>query len=145
MNQQESNRQEVHSHSRPALLTLLCVMSFIGSGLMGLSFLMVYLSYGEAIPMILELGDVFPGMELLATAGKGFFLTGFILYLLSFAGVNLMWRMKKAGFHFYTASQIMALLLPVIYIKSFPFQISEAILSLLFIFFYSGFLKKMVK
>ncbi len=144
MNQPDNNGQQSYFPARPALLTLLCMISFFGSGLFGLSYLMIYLSYEEAMPMILEFGDLFPGVELLITAGRGFFLTGFILYLLSFAGVSLMWRMKKAGFHFYTASQIMALLLPVIYIKSFPFQISEAIITLLFILFYSRFLKKMV-
>lgn len=144
MNQPDENRQQHSIPSRPPLLTILCILSFLGSGISMLSFLMIYTSYEEALPMILEFSDLIPGLEYFAIAGRGFFLSGFILYLLSVAGVSLMWRMKKAGFHFYTASQIMVLLLPVIYIKSFPFQFSEAIITLLFIIFYSRFLKKMV-
>jgi hypothetical protein len=144
MNQPDENSQQESYPSRPPLLTILCVLSFLGSGISMLSFLMIYISYEEALPVILEFSNLIPGLEYFATAGRGFFLSGFILYLLSVAGVSLMWRMKKAGFHFYTASQLMALFLPVIYIKSFPFQFSEAIITLLFIFFYSRFLKKMV-
>jgi hypothetical protein len=138
------NQKQMFRPTRPAWLTFLCVLSFIGSGLTGFSFLLIYLSYDEAIPMILEFGGVIPGVELFATAGRGFFLTGFILFFLSFFGVSLIWRMRKAGFHFYAASQIMALFLPVIYIKDFPFQFTEAIITALFIFFYSRFLKLMI-
>ncbi len=143
MNPQE-NQEQIIQPQRPSWLTFLCVLSFIGSGLTGFSFLLIYLSYDEAIPMIREFGNLIPGVELLATAGRGFFLTGFILYFLSFFGVSLIWRMRKAGFHFYAASQLMALFLPVIYIKGFPFQFSEAIVTGLFIFFYSRFLKLMI-
>lgn len=145
MNPQETqNQEQFYRPRRPSWLTFLCVLSFIGSGLTGFSFLLIYLSYDEALPMILEFSSIIPGVEIFATAGRGFFITGFILYFLSFFGVSLIWHMRKAGFHFYAASQIMALFLPVVYIRDFPFQFMEAILIALFIFFYSRFLKLMI-
>jgi hypothetical protein len=142
----EPNNLNDHSEGlphRPTWLSALCILTFIGSGVSSVSFLMVYLSYEEALPLMQEFGSMFPGMELLATAGKNFFITGFVLYFLSVMGASLMWRLQKIGFHFYVASQILLVILPVIYIKSFPFPIIEAMITAGFIFFYSRFLKLM--
>ena len=129
---------------RPQLLTILCILSFIGSGMSGVSFLMVYSSYNEVIPALSEFAESFPGMEMLLTAGRGFFLTGFVLYFISVIGVSLMWRMKKAGFHFYTGSQVMILLLPLFYIEGYPLPFFDAVITGLFIFLYSRFYKMFV-
>lgn len=128
---------------RPTWLSVLCVLTFIGSGISSVSFLMVYISYDEALPMMQEIGSMIPGMDLLATAGKNFFLTGFFLYFFSVMGASLMWRLQKIGFHFYVASQALLIILPVVYIKSFPFPIYEALITAGFVFFYSRFLKLM--
>lgn len=123
------------------LLTVLCILSFIGSGMSSFSFLMVYSSYNEVMPMLKELGENFPGMELFFSAGKNFFLTGFVLYFISLIGVSLMWRMKKAGLHFYIGAQVMILLLPVLYIDDYPFPFLDALITGVFIFLYSRFYK----
>lgn len=136
---QNPNKEPV----KPALLSVLCVLTFIGSGISSVSFLMVYFSYQEVIPLIYELSEAFPGVELFAKAGKNFFLTGFILYFLSLFGGLLMWQLRKPGFHFYTAAQIMIVLLPVVYIKGFPFPFLEASVTAIFILLYSRFLKIM--
>jgi len=128
---------------RPTWLSVLCILTFIGSGISSVSFLMVYLSYEEALPMMEEIGSMVPGMELLATAGKNFFLTGFFLYFFSVMGANLMWRLQKIGFHFYVASQALLIFLPVFYIKGFPLPVYEVVITAGFIFFYSRFLKLM--
>lgn len=139
----EVNGQQTGKSARPTWLTVICVLTFIGSGISTVSFLMVYFSYEVALPLMQELGGVIPGMELFATAGRNFFLTGFILYFLSLMGARLMWQLRKIGFHFYAASQVMLVLLPVVYIKGFPFSFIEASLTAVFILFYSRFLKLM--
>lgn len=129
---------------RPVWLSVLCILTFIGSGISTVSFLMIYISYEEVLPMMKELGNLFPGMDLIATAGKNFFLTGFILYFLSLMGASFMWRLRKIGFHFYTASQVMIVLLPVVYINDYPAPFFEALITAAFILFYVRFLKLMV-
>ncbi len=141
---QRQEEQTAERPRRPQLLTILCILSFIGSGMSGASFLMVYSSYNEVIPALSEFAESFPGMEMLLTAGRGFFLTGFVLYFLSVIGVSLMWRMRKAGFHFYTGSQLMILLLPLFYIEGYPLPFFDAVITGLFIFLYSRFYKMFV-
>ena len=143
MNDTGVNENPQKNPVRPTLLSVLCVLTFIGSGISSLSFLMVYFSYEEVIPMIQELSEVFPGAEIFAKAGKNFFLTGFILYFLSLFGASLMWQLRKPGFHFYTAAQIMIVLLPVVYIKGFPIPFLEAAVTGIFIVLYAKFLKIM--
>jgi len=123
--------------TRPTLLTVLCILSFIGSGLSGITFFAVYLSFEEIAPMLQELSSEFPGLEIFTGASKNFFLTGAILYLFSYIGINLMWRMKKAGLHFYAGAQVLIIFLPVVYIPNFPFPIMEALVSGIFIGLYA--------
>ena len=66
MNDPGINQNQQKNRTRPALLSVLCVLTFIGSGISSISFLMVYFSYQEVIPMIHELSEVFPGVELFA-------------------------------------------------------------------------------
>jgi hypothetical protein len=122
---------------RPTLLTVICILSFIGSGLSGITFFMVYVSFEEMAPMLQEISSGIPGMELLARATKNFFLAGAVLYLFSYIGINLMWRMKKVGFHFYTGAQIFILVLPIIYIPDFPFPFLDALITALFVVMYA--------
>lgn len=122
---------------RPTLVTVFCILSFIGSGMSGISLFMVYASYNEIAPMLQELSSGIPGMELFARATKNFFLAGAVLNLFSFIGVNLMWRMKKAGFHFYAGAQALILFLPMIYIQDYPLPILDGIITALFVGFYA--------
>ncbi len=122
---------------RPRLLTFLCVLTFIGSGMACFSYLMSTLFYSEVKVLILEQSKELPVFGLLSTASLNFFLTGFILYFLSLAGAILMWRFKIIGFHLYIAAQLMLLILPLVYIKDYPLPIFDALLTGIFILFYS--------
>jgi len=134
--QTENTFQKPEQTKRPQILTILCILSFIGSSMSGFSFFMVYSAYDEVLPQLQEYAGKFPGMEYILQAPKGFFLTGFILYTFSFFGANLMWRLKKVGFHFYTAAQIAVVLLPMFYIKGFPLPVIDALVTALFIVLY---------
>jgi hypothetical protein len=134
-----SEFSESKPQKRPQLLTILLILSFLGSGLAGFSYFMVYLSYDEIIPLLSEMKEQFPVIELFSTAGRNFFLTAFILYFFSLIGTRLMWNLRKAGFHFYTGAQVMLILLPVIYISGFPFPIYDSIITGIFVFLYYRF------
>jgi hypothetical protein len=134
--QSENIFQKAEPPKRPQILSVLCILSFLGSSMSGFSFFMVYSAYDEVLPQLQEFAGKFPGMEYILSAPKGLFLTGFILYTFSFFGANLMWRLKKVGFHFYTAAQIALVLLPMIYIKGFPMPVIDGLVSALFIVLY---------
>lgn len=124
---------------RPKLLTVLCVLSYIMGGLGSLSYFMIFSMYSEIMPELAKVSEQIPGAELFLSASRNYFLTGFILYFISIIGVSLMWRFKKAGFHFYTGAQVMILLLPIFYIQGSPFPFFDGILTVLFILLYSKF------
>lgn len=134
---------ENNTKKRTDLLTVLCILTFIGSGLAAFSNLFIYLSFDE-VRYIFEDYDLdFPELELIFSGGKTFFIGGFILYMLSLSGALQMWKLRKIGFHFYTAAQLFILLLPVVMLKSYPFSFVGLFITAAFIYGYYSQLKFM--
>lgn len=129
-------QQQIQKTGRPQMLTVLCILSFIGSGIAGLSYFLMWTSYHEILPLLEEMTEEFPVFEMFLNTGRNFFLTGFILYFLSFYGVSLMWKMRKAGLHFYIGSQIMILIMPLFYITDYPLPFLDGVITLVFIYLY---------
>ncbi|MCD4747483.1 MAG: hypothetical protein K8R58_14395, partial [Bacteroidales bacterium] len=100
------------SYKRPDLLTVLCILTFIGSGIRAFSSFFISISYNEAITFWEETEFNIPEMEIIMSGGKGFFVTGFIFYTVALFGAIQMWKLKKIGFHLYTVAQILLLILP---------------------------------
>lgn len=122
--------------TRPTFLTVLCILTFIGSGLNFLSSLMsiatskvtsstgfmsmIYESMNQSMEEIPEsmvnmmetvMTTVTKVMEHGATIG----ITNTILYAASVLGAVLMFNLKKNGFYLYSAAQILLLfVLPVV-------------------------------
>ncbi len=90
-----------------------------------------------------DLNEQYPGIEEIFSGGKRFFLTGFILYSISFAGALQMWKLRKIGFHLYTVAQIFILILPVVMIKSYQLPFLGILVSSVFVFGYYSNLKYM--
>ncbi len=128
---------------RSDLLTILCIFTFIGSGLAAFSNLFIYLSFDEMITIIEDYEVDIPGFDMMMSGGRRFFVTGFILYTLSWVGALQMWKLKKIGFHLYTGAQIFVLLLPVIMIPSYPFSIFSLLFTAVFVAGYAINLKFM--
>jgi len=128
---------------RPEILKIFCILSFIGSGLSAVSNLVIWLTFNQLDLVIEDMIANFPELETILSGGKGFFISGFVLYSISLFGVLQMWKLKKIGFHYYTGAQIFILLLPVITIESFQVPILSIILTLAFILAYSSQLKFM--
>jgi len=124
---------------RPKLLTVLCILSYIMGGIASLSYFMIFSMYSEIMPDLAKASEEMPAFKVFLSAGRNFFLTGFILYFISIIGVSLMWRFKKAGFHFYTGAQVMILLMPLFYIQDAPIPFFDGVLTFLFILLYSRF------
>jgi len=128
---------------RPDLLTVLCILTFIGSGMAAFSNLFIYLSFDEVTNILDDFEIDFPEFEMIMSGGKRFFLTGFIFYTISLAGAMQMWKLKKIGFHLYTGAQIFILLLPLAFIDNYQFSFVGLFITAAFIFAYFSNLKYM--
>jgi len=153
---------ETNPKQRPTLLTVLCILTFIGSGFSTLSNLMgMLLSPLKNFinPAIFEnaldhVQDEFAtkfiqmAIEIAQKAFEHVFeisLVKFLLYAASLTGAILMFRLKKAGFYLYTLAQILLIFVAPIFI-GFNFITNIGILfasvfSLLFIALYAINLK----
>jgi len=128
---------------RPEMLKILCILTFIGSGLAVFSYSLSYLLFDEMKEIVGGLDKQYPGVKEIFSGGKRFFLTGFVLYSISFAGARQMWNMRKIGFHLYTVSQIFLLVLPVVMIKSHKLPLLGVLVSCVFVLGYYSNLKYM--
>lgn len=128
---------------RPDLLTVLCVLTFIGSGLSFFSYLMFSMSFDSISEALYESEIDFPGIDVMLNTPISFYYSGTLLFGVSFYGAIKMWNLKKAGFHLYTASQILLLILQTIYLSQFGFPFLSVFITAIFVLLYTKNLKYM--
>jgi len=126
-------------------LKLLCILTFIGSGLYALCFgaIGIFLNYFFSVAAQMADKEQQELFMFLLSGGRVFFLLSALFYLLSFRGAWMMWHLKRAGFHFYTVSQILALIAPMVFIRGFQISAINVVLTGMFILAYSTFLRIM--
>ena len=139
-------------YKRTPSLTLICILTFVFSGLMFLSSLF-YSVYYYYIPGVIEsppykqLISVFEGMDetikILISSSIWFFIFSTILYGVGLVGAILMFHLKKVGFHFYTVAQILLLITPMIYQAGYKTDFASTVITAIFIFLYYTNLKIM--
>ena len=134
---------EETTNKRPTLVSVLCILSFIGSGLGVLFSLLGVIGVG-ALASFLEnvpgLGDALAGSD--AGAGIGLIVMNLILNAGTLFGAIMMWKMKKLGFWIYAGSYLLQFILPMI-LFSGRFSIFGLIIMAAFIVLYGINLKKM--
>ena len=130
---------------RPTLLTVLCILTFIGSGMNLFSSLVIAGFYDVFVEIAHEFAEKFklPGIDILLEAKPLFFLVSGIFYAGSLVGAILMMRLKKAGFHVYTICQILLVIAPMYFMHLPSPGLPEMLFSGLFILLYSMNLKFM--
>jgi hypothetical protein len=126
---------------RPELLTVLCILTFIGSGISMLANGILFLVFDQVREIFSqEEGYSFLGSEIdfsfLANISNWFFLSMGLAQALSFTGAYEMFKLKKRGFHLYAIAQITLLILPKLFIPSLPFPLFELMISAIFILLY---------
>jgi hypothetical protein len=131
--------------ARPGMLTVLCILTFIGSGMQLFSSLIIATFYDMFVEVAGEFAEKFkmPGLDLLREVKPMFFVVTAILYAGSLAGAILMMRLKKTGFHIYTIAQILLIIAPMYYMHLPAPGTFEILFSGLFIMLYSMNLKHM--
>jgi len=143
----ENSQQSPPNEPAPnlAFLKVLCVLTFIGSGLGFIS----YGGIGLLFDFITQNLSLIPDeqnrdlVELTLSAGRLFFYLNTLLYGFSFTGALYLWKLKKTGFHLYTLSQLLLLILPLAFIKGYPMPGLTIFLTILFVLGYGGYLKYM--
>lgn len=129
---------------RPVILTIICVLTFIWSGMSMLSY-MIFTVLGDEMKEIYnairKTSMALQGMDVLINLPRHFFLFNLILSAGSFCGALEMWKLKKLGFHFYTASQLGLLIVSIIFMG---LSSGNTFLTIGFIALYAMNLKYMV-
>ena len=126
-------------YKRPSSLTLLCILTFIGSGMALFSNLVFSLFFNlkETAFTQLSNNEMFAqSLEMLKDIPREYFIVNFILSIASFFGAFKMWKLKKIGFHFYTASQLLILISSMYYI-GINVSSSATFLTIAFILLYA--------
>ncbi|MBK9292359.1 MAG: hypothetical protein IPM52_12135 [Bacteroidetes bacterium] len=128
---------------RPHLLSLLCVLSFIGSALSAVSGFFVYINYRHILELMQSDGMFQLGEQLriIQSIPREFFLIAALLNVVSFVGVRFMWMLQKAGFHLYAISQLLIIIFSSVYIykPAGVFPGFDLMLTTLFILMYLRF------
>ncbi len=134
----ENPTNTLNSVKRPPGLAMLCILTFIGSGVSVISSIFVVLAY-DLIPLAAAqspVPNVEEMIELVLTAGRDFFMVMGLLYALSLLGAIYMWKLSKKGFHVYTSAQLVMLIVPLLMIKGYQTPFPTVLLTASFILAY---------
>lgn len=133
------NGSQQETPKRPMFLTILCILTFISTGLAALSSLIMPFVADKIVELMQAAPDydeaqAQQGIQVL-TAGWSYYGLTFILALASFTGAFLMWKLKKVGFHVYAISNLVLLFVPTL-VLGIAVTIPGILLTVLFIGLY---------
>jgi len=135
-------------HSNLTMLRIVLVLSMIGSGMSLLSYLLTGLmlptmqtaySAGE-LPMPEEFQAA---MEAMFAIPRPYYFYSALLYALSLTGVVMMWKLRRIGFHLYALSQLLILIVSLLFLGRGHLGLGDIMLTILFIVTYFVLLKRL--
>lgn len=141
--EEEPNGAGNDNHQQPnvVFLRIVLVLSMIGSGLYSI----MYLLMGFMLPImksqyevgVVDIPEMMRAMyeNMLGASQVYYFLTG-VLYALSLAGVIMMWKLHRAGFHYYAIAQLLVIIVTILFLGRTYMNIGDIMLTLLFITYY---------
>ena len=118
--------------SRPTLLTVCCILSFIAGVFRIVFYSIAYLFAGATVTVNGE-EQAGPNIVLISI--------GLLLTLASLYGVIQMWKLQKIGFYFYSGASVISLAMLAIGEPTFPFF--TVIIGILFIVLFGVNVKHM--
>ena len=124
---------------RPAFLSTLCILTFIGSGLGMLGNLLFSMNYNTVVNFVENYGQSSSSI----LPSPNYYLVLSFFYVLSIAGAVLMWGYRKMGFFLYTFAQVLIVGFPFMILGSEGVNTFGMIITGLFIFLYALNLKEM--
>ena len=120
-------------NERPVLLKVLCILSWIGSGIQIIVSTLYSMFINENVKQ--EMFSILPNQEMVDMYQDIFNLMDktsiwyLILYLGNVAFVYMMWNFKKMGFYGYSLVQVLILLVPY---SINPFDFNQLLISAIF-------------
>ena len=121
---------------RQTFLTVLCVLTFIGSGLATFVFLFATIAFSAMSDILSRV----PGTAHLLSGGIAFFAVMLVLAATSLFGAIQMWNLKKVGFYMYVGANCTAFILPLVWLKA-PFDAFGLFILAVWIVLYGANLK----
>ncbi len=122
---------------RPVLLTVLCLISFVFFSVFSLLFIagLFYSGWIARVTM-----QYMPAGEFTKTQIQFFFCAGFLLHGLAFAGVLMIWNLRKAGYYLLGIS----CLIVAAYQLLLPFSaIASTAVYVIFLFLFGIFFRRL--
>jgi len=130
-------RNDEKDVSRPALLNVLCILTFIGSGIAFIGYFLASLFFEQVPELIIE----YSSWHSVEAISPVYFTLLMALFALSLTGAIRMWKLHRDGFFLYVFAQLVLLFLPVLWINPQAFSETNAIFTTIFIVGYSINLK----
>lgn len=117
---------------RPAFLSGVCLLSFIGSGMAFIAYFLASLFFDRTSELIIKYSSWNNTDEISSL----YFTLLMALYAFSLIGAIRMWKLHKSGFYVYSISQIIILFQPALWINWQAFSVTNVIFTFIFIFAY---------
>lgn len=105
-----SESDDAGEKKRPVFLTVLCILTFVGSGLGLLTSLLMVVGVGALMDMLGSYGGGVMG------GGVAYFGVAALMAAASLYGAIMMWKLKKTGFYVYTGANVIAAILPIVWL-----------------------------
>jgi hypothetical protein len=136
------------SAPRLTFFRILCIATFLGSGWGFISSLFCGIFFDSIEPAVQSSpfsmpSEIIAMVPLLIAAGRWFFISTAVFSGISLYGAIQMWNLKRPGFHLYAISQIMLLIVPMLFMHGSIEMIPQAMISGIFIFAYASNLRYM--
>eukprot|EP01012_Entosiphon_sulcatum_P059964 TRINITY_DN84642_c0_g1_i1.p1 TRINITY_DN84642_c0_g1~~TRINITY_DN84642_c0_g1_i1.p1 ORF type:complete len:148 (+),score=10.27 TRINITY_DN84642_c0_g1_i1:26-445(+) len=137
----EQTVQTNEAAKRPTFLTVLCILSFIFSGLAIIGYITAIGLAGVASAAMSNLSEDAMATYTGPSVGLtwAYIVIGFITTLVGLFGVIKMWKLQKVGFYIYTACVVISIIMGIVY-SGFGVM---SILPLVFVVLYGLNLKAM--
>ena len=129
-------------------LHVLLVISFVNTGI----YLFSELVSGLTLPLMAQYyeahPDLFPDqwnimLERVLRIPQWYYLLSALLDVASVVGLVLMWRLRKNGFHCYTLSKLLLMLMPMLFLDRSYVGLGNMMLAVLFIAYYFFLLRSL--
>ena len=117
------------SGKRPALLSALCILTFIGSGTAFLACFAASLLFGQVSGIIIK----FSSWHSTDSVSPLYFKLLMALHAVSLTGAIRVWKLHRDGYFLYLFAQLMILIIPSLWINFHAFSVTNAIFTAVFI------------
>ena len=150
MTPEENRRRQISLKT----LHVLLILSFVYTGMWFLCHLMLGLTGPDARESMMEVYQTLAEKnenysafalmcEQLFAVPQWYYIICALLDAVSFAGLLLMWRIRKNGFHCYTLAKLLLMLMPLLFLDRSSVGFGDMMMAVLFIVYYFFLMKSL--